>query len=456
MATYICPTCSQDDFENAVYNLATSSGDIIVLPAGSATWGNSGRVNSGIIFLETSGVMVQGQGVSTNITLDDSGSASGVIAINATTIFSSIQINGSNSTGVAAFSVGSFSGSFRITSINYVGGSGAGYYVNLNYGANYGVIDSCQIEGGAGNHELIFGRGPSNAWQLPNTLGGANNIFIENNTFSGLGYVCDANANAGFVIRYNTITGTIKVDGHGSASNSPARSFRNMEVYGNHWTNTAVGFWSGMEIRGGTSRIFSNTMDNTYSGWLYLEDYGYQAEWPNFGNVFQTLINYPILDQVGVGEDPKAAASEPAYVWGNVQAGSAWPRSTKSPDPGAITLYQSQTSNPSATFTERDIIQSNRDFFSDAGFDTDTGVSIGTTAAMNAYTPSLTGYGWWATDQGSWNTTLPANTSGLLYVWNGLAWALNYAPYTYPNPLRGAGPLTAGNSPSFSPRIGRY
>ena len=40
------------------------------------------------------------------------------------------------------------------------------------------------------------------------------------------------------------------------------------------------------------------------------------------------------------------------------------------------------------------------------------------------------------TDEGSWNSTLPANTSGQLYTGNGSAWGLKYSPYTYPHPLR--------------------
>ena len=55
---------------------------------------------------------------------------------------------------------------------------------------------------------------------------------------------------------------------------------------------------------------------------------------------------------------------------------------------------------------------------------------------MNAYTPSVAGYGWWVTDEGSWNTKLPANTSGRLYKWTGSAWTLFYTPYTYPHPLQ--------------------
>ena len=46
-------------------------------------------------------------------------------------------------------------------------------------------------------------------------------VYVEDCVFSGQGYVCDANANARFVVRFNTVTGPMKVDGHGKASNSP-------------------------------------------------------------------------------------------------------------------------------------------------------------------------------------------------------------------------------------------
>jgi hypothetical protein len=133
--------------------------------------------------------------------------------------------------------------------------------------------------------------------------------------------------------------------------------------------------------------------------------------------------------------DPKSAASEPAYVWNNLKNGVPWARNFWNPAAGAISLYQAQTGNPSATFGEADVIKSNRDFYADAGFDTNTGVSRGTTAQMNALTPALKGYGFWVTDQGNWKSG-SVGTSGQLYVWNGSSWVLKYTPYTYPHPSR--------------------
>jgi hypothetical protein len=133
--------------------------------------------------------------------------------------------------------------------------------------------------------------------------------------------------------------------------------------------------------------------------------------------------------------DPKVAASEPAYVWHNLKNGASWTRNFWNLGMGAVQLYQAQTGNPNATFSEGDVIKSNRDFFADSGFDTNTGVSVGTTAQMKAMKPTLNGYGFWVTDQGKWNnrTTGP---DGQLYVWSGSSWVLKYKPYTYPHPLR--------------------
>jgi hypothetical protein len=519
--TILCPTCSQDDFENAVYSQA-SPGDIIVLPAGSATWGNSSRANAGVIYI-TNSITVMGQGSSTVITLDDTGAtyATGVIALWSASIFENMEIVGSNVNPVTAFQVApynSFAGGFRISNITYIGGTGTGYFAYVASGVNYGLIDSCNISSSSGSTELIFVRGPTNAWTTTSTFGGPNNIYVEACTFGGQGYVCDANSNARMVIRFCTINGQNKIDGHGTASNSPAQSVREVEAYDNSWTYTG-GVWTAIEIRGGSAVIFDNTAAATgNNSFFFLTDYGYQAQWPNFNYTYQTPTNYPITEQIGTGNGG-AAASQPAYVFHNFQHGSPWPRSFNTPQvlnmatnaagyavgatnigvspigtaiyagtynnntgitsalaiagdshryllastafataqnlilnspgiqtaipaaptavtSGAVTLYQQQTGNASATFAESDLIKANRDFYADAGFDIAAGVTRGTTAQMNALTPSFVGYGFWVTDQGSWNANLPPNTSGQLYVWSGSSWVLAYTPYAYPHPLR--------------------
>ena len=451
--TYHLTAPTQAAFEDCLYRgnvggvfvKKIEAGDTIVLPAGEATWGDPTSSNGGTSYV-VDRVNIRGQGDSTVIRLHDGGPTltRGVIALWSTITLSDLKIIGAPTRPVTAITSYpynntnpggiNYTGGFRVTNVTYEGG-GAAHFVYFQ-GITSGLIDNCRITGNVGNAELIFGRGPTNAWQTNNTIGTEHNLFVEDCTFNGSGYVNDANSNARMVVRYNTITGRIKVDGHGVASNTPARSYRNMEVYGNTWTSTALA-WAAIELRGGTFMVFNNQA--AYPAWFFLTDYGYLTTWPNFGNQLQTPVNYPVTDQVGVGKDPKRAASEPAYLWNNRAAGSVWPRQLKGIPQAGIDLYRTQTGNPSASFTERDMIRANRDFFAEAGFDDTTGVSTGTKAQMLASAPTLQGFGWWVTDEGEWNSTNGAAPDGQLYVWDGSAWQFKYRPYTYPHPMRSAG-----------------
>ena len=451
--TYQLTSLTQTAFEdcyyggkvNGVFVKNVEAGDTIQLPAGEATWGDPARFNSGMIYIIMP-ITIRGQGDSTVIRLHDGGAVygRGVLSVWSAATVADLKIVGAPTRPVTAISTAAYNntaagginytGGFRVTNVTYEGGAGSGIFVNFADNVRSGLIDNCRINGSTGTSELIFGRGPTNAWQLPNTLGAAENIFVENCVFSGNGYVNDANSNARMVVRYCEITGTIKVDGHGVASNTPGRSYRNMEVYGNNWTNTSQA-WTAIEMRGGTFMVFNNR--SAVPARFFLTDYGYLATWPNFGNQFQTPVNYPIVDQVGVGRDPKVAASEPAYLWNNQAAGAPWPRTMKLISQGAIDLYRTQTGNPTATFTERDMVRANRDFFAEAGFDDATGVSTGTKAQMLAASATQRGMGWWVTDEGEWNSTNGATPDGQLYVWDGTTWQFKYRPFTYPHPLRG-------------------
>ena len=472
--TYYLADCSHAAIEDCYYRGIVNgtfvknveAGDTIVLPSGSGTWGApaSNPGNGGRIYFILP-ITITGQGDDTVITIDENGSTynSGVINLWSAITFSNMKIIGANTRPVTPIVVSPYNNSgvtgginftgagLRITNITYEGRGGSSYFM---YGAKVSsaLIDNCRISGNTGNSELIFARGPDNAWQSNNTLGGANNIFIEDCVFSGAGYVSDANSNCRMVVRNCTITGAIKVDGHGLASNgTPARGVRNMEVYNNTWTYSSQ-FWAAIELRGGTNMVFNNT-SAVSNGWFFLTDYGYLATWPNFGNVYQTPVNYPITDQIGVSKDPKTAAGEPNYVWGNRAAGSVWPRQTKAVPASASMLYQSQTGT--ASFTEYDMIRANRDFFAEAGFDTTQpgGVTIGTSAEMAATTPTTQSVGFWVTDEGSWNQS-GTGSQGRLYTWSASAWNLYYEPYTYPHPLRSASvDLTPTPTISITPTI---
>jgi hypothetical protein len=453
-------TYNSDGTEANINALITSAtaGDTITIPAGNFTIGTS----KAAIALNKA-VILQGAGVGvTNITIATTAPSKsdgyGIFTVSAAATIRDMTITQGGGSLTNAIVTTTAAGGFRVTNCAYVSSTSAGYGI---YSACYGLVDSCSITGGAGNDEFIFTRGPTDSWQTAAGLGSQNALVFEDCTFNGTGYF-DFNANSRAVVRNCTFTGPIKVDAHGAASNTPARSARHVEIYNNTWT-TNYTYWTVIELRGGTFRCFNNSVPNSSTLWPIITDYGYRGLWSAFSNVYQTPVNYPILDQIGVGMDPKVAGSEPAYMWGNTYgSNSPWVRTLKTPDAGAISLYQTQTSNPSATFTERDLIAPNRDYFASAGFDNQTGVQVGTKAQMLAYTPTVTGYGWWVTDEGSWDTTKAANTSGQQYVWNGSAWVLNYVPLQYPHPLRGAlaSPtitvqpqsvsITAGNGAAFA------
>lgn len=77
--------------------------------------------------------------------------------------------------------------------------------------------------------------------------------------------------------------------------------------------------------------------------------------------------------------------------------------------------------------------------------------TVGVGRGLKASMPSTctTGVGYWATDEGSWNTKIPANTSGQFYKCTATnTWTLYYTPYTYPDPLRGGATQATLTSPS--------
>jgi hypothetical protein len=344
---------------------------------------------------------------------------------------------------------------WRITNIKYdcTGSSFFSYFIYV--GGNYGLIDHCTINGGGGTNELIFARGTSDSWQTPSSMGTQDALFVEDCTFGGQGYVCDINDNGRAVFRYNTITTAMKIDGHGYASNSK-RGVRHMEVYGNHWT-AAAGTWAAIELRGGTGMVFDNICDNVTgisvkSPSLSLKEYGCLSLWPNFGNLYQTPLDYPVKDQIGAGMDPLAAGSEPMYLWNNVRAGSDWGVSAPAIPSAAITYYQTLTADLTASFTMNDVVQSDRDYFKQTvglSFDGSGSVGRGTKSQMLAIQPSKKGVGFWVTDEASWNKS--GGAQGQLYTWSGSAWTLRYTPYTYPHPLQGSStPSTTLPAPTIT------
>jgi hypothetical protein len=419
---------------------ASADGDTIRVPAGNFTWGDGGSV----IWL-TKRVTLAGAGQgSTVIQISSTAGtfANAVIRINAAGTVRDMTIRGATG-NKSAFATSGPSG-WRITAITYLGVPGEAYF--CYGGGNYGLIDNCTLTGGAGNSELIFTRGPENSWQTASSLGTTDAVYIEDCVFEGTGYVSDFNSNGRGVVRFCTIKAAIKVDSHGVATNSPPRGARHTEVYGNRWTHSGL-YWTAIEIRGGSGYVFDNAVQSEgWGAWFRIREYGVLGKYPVFNNTLQTPVNYPILDQIGTGMDPRSGGSEPIYLWNNVDwAGKDWVLTWDNIPADGISLYRIQTGDPNATFTIGDIIKADRDYFKHtvgATFNGTTGVGRGTKAQMLAIQATRRGVGFWVTDEGDWNKANGTTPDGQLYVWNGSAWTLKYTPLSYPHPLRDLGAPT--------------
>ena len=343
----------QAAINNATAATNTTPGDTVNVPAGTFTWGTNGSCVS-----VSKAITLSGAGTDkTFISVAASGAAyNGVCRIynagRATVQNMTFNSPSSGSSSAAALATGG-TNDWRITNVNYNFNGSGGYFA---YCASYGLIDNCTVNNpSAQTLEIIFIRGPVNSWQIPNSMGTKDAVYIEDCTFGPVGYVCDANSNARVVVRNCTISGAIKIDAHGKASNTPPRSCRQIEAYNNHWTAVGIGgAWPAMELRGGTGMVFNNKNDdntNPIRGFLRLNEYSAFALWPNFGKQYQTPANYPIDDQIGVGEDPKAGGSEPMYVWDNTKAGGTMPMLWSGIPAAAITQYQSQTGHAAVPFS---------------------------------------------------------------------------------------------------------
>lgn len=410
---------------------AATTGDRVLIPSGTYNNYGAGGAQIGL----NKAVTLEGTGPATTIfNLASDAEYPFKVESGTGTVLKGFKVN-QNSRSVLLIN-GAPNG-WRITDIEIVDTASGSHPMQLTCSASYGVVDSSTFNMYG---EQMFITGPTDSWTTADSFGTANAFYFENNTFNtvgdGYGYI-DFNANARGVCRFNTITGQFKFDAHGIHSSTP-RGSRHVEIYNNTWTNGG-GNYAALEIRSGTGYFFKNTVPNsaspTTNPWFIRQEYYVAVDG-------QPASNYPFPDQVGVGQDPLAAASAPSYDWLNRR--------------GASTKWYWEIYNVSMT----GVINNDRDVFQETSgtFTGASGVGVGSRATMDGITPSLAKVGFWVEDEGSWDTTKSPNTSGRFYVWNGSAWVLKFTPYTYPHPLRtgGGGEVGQVETPNFSPVAGTY
>lgn len=351
-------------------------------------------------------------------------------------IFTGIN-NGADA--VLCLSVGNCTG-VRLGYLTYNAPTNGGYFGYISNA--YGVSDNVVVVNGAGTLQTFMLRGPTSAWNTGNTMGTANAWYIEDSTISA-GYMNENDGAAQSVLRFCTAQGVAYADAHMIETATDASGVyhgsRQFEIYGNDFTGSGD-FIRWMEFYGGTGMVFNNICKSNQ--FAIFGEYGVVVGSGGSGLAYiPTPAHSPIPDQVGTGSYPQSAGQEPLNYWNNRKTNSSGvdsPLQTLSVNAAAITAYGStfyMTSEDGSPY----MFLRGRDYFKGVvggTFPSTTDVGIGTAASMAASSPTAAGQKWWVTDEGSWNTLLPVNTSGRLYQWSGSAWVLHYTPYTYPHPLR--------------------
>jgi hypothetical protein len=406
-------SCAWADVNAAVG--ASSYGDTVQVPAcGATTWSNTLAISKGISL----------RGAGSGSTLIYSGVAAGKFLIvytpDATSVASdtpfevsgfTFDFNNNNSGGVW---VDNRSPTKPITKVtlhdnvfrNLVSNGTSTDVACVRIGENgdaWGVaylntFTNCKVV--ANNYG-----GFENSWNNTTfAFGSQNSFYWEDNTFNGNSAFHYGGHGGRYVARFNTYhftSGTYEVlwDVHG---NQPSGVYGTMgcEIYRNNVVldrSTTI-----IDHRGGSCMFFQNTFTGTNGSWQVREEYA---------------------DSIDPTSNPQPQHVSNSYYFLNLLNGANQRVSELSDCCGAI-AENAQYWNYVSPFTGAQ--------------------GVGAGALASRPSTCTTGVGYWATDQGSWNTA--GGASGLFYRCSAPnTWTLYYTPLAYPHPLRGAPLPTPAN-----------
>ncbi len=329
--THIAASCSAADVQAAI-DLA-SDGDTVTVPAGEATYDDTHLVTC------TKGITLQGAGIDSTIIYD---ATSGTYVkepfvfttkTGYTTIITGFTFDGASS-GASSMGIvkvtGTYgTGNFRVHGNKFRNISIRGLVTNTIFGCIDNNTFLCPYNASA-QAISIFGDG-NTAWTRALTLGTANAVYIEDNTFT-FAYVndgcLDAYGGARYVFRYNTITNT--TIGHHGCDSGSYRSTHSWEIYENTFDKSTAGTTRLFFSRGGTGVIYNNTYTGNYTV-MELSNYRSCASYTTWGicdgdnpiDGNDDASGYHCQDQNGYtstgtddGTGPNQISS-PVYCWGN-------------------------------------------------------------------------------------------------------------------------------------------
>ena len=403
-------SCTYDSTSTQIQSCidGATAGDTINIGAGTSTW------NTNIVITKAVNIIGAGIGqtiINSTYTHDFSSELdtnSWLISIvpatpsdNPTIRISGMTINfGTGSTGILYWNTDYTAPVSECTNVRF---DHLSLYSPINYlfyryGAAYGVMDNCIING-----RINMG-GEEELWTVSSyEFGTGSNFYFEDNTFtvesSSTVEMCAGNGANRYAWRYNTITTPTNVrtypifDLHGNQNSVRASCF-GAEIYNNtiiaNYDNSYTTAF--IRQRGGKALVFNNTITWTTSGGLsafVLEEHD---------------------DSEGPGAATNAINGQPqhvsdSYYFGNTKNGSRLDVTEDSDCCSAIDIN-------SEFWNEND------------SFNGTTGIGIGLVSGR-PITCSV-GVGYWDTNE---NKLYRCESNNI--------WTAYYTPYTYPHPLRG-------------------
>jgi hypothetical protein len=480
-----------------IHDSQAQNGDTITLPAGTFSW------TAGVTIAKI--ITLQGQGTGTGggdqtVVTDNFTSGQPLLTFQA----------GSPNSRITGITVQSGSGSIkdggtiqisgpgnvRIDHCHLVATSPNNYKIVLFGSGVFGVMDHCILDL-AGTNALYFYNGRTGnpsidwmgnlEWSLPTNFGSADYFFIEDNIINGnvpsgtySTRIFDGFTAAKVVVRFNTVSQAVLGETHATGHAPDDRGLRSQEVYGNSVTSSLQHDpnFCALDMGNGTTLIWGNTWDQVYKN-IYLfkqtrknndtypqvpppNGWGYcGTQFDGVGSMWDggtalttdTFLGYPCLDQPGRGQGDLIAGGFPNKI--NTTTGTVyWPHQALEP----IYIWNN-TGNivpgwGGAVYDDDTLgrVVANRDYYPPTmPFNGSSGTGWGTLA--NRPTTCTPGVAYFATDQGSWNTSASNpygvqqnGADGVLYKCTAPnTWTLYYTPYVYPHPLQG------GTSPSPTP-----